>query len=87
MTVALAVLALPLALPAWILLSGGQRARYWASPWVKWGCWAFVAATLPLLVVGAMSGPGANPIGLGLLFVAGTIVGSVLALIGVLTTR
>jgi hypothetical protein len=41
-TVAVAVLALPLALPAWILLSGGQRARYRASPWVRWGLWIFV---------------------------------------------
>ena len=87
MTVALAVFAFPLALPAWILLSGDERARYWASPWVRWGFWVFVASTLPLLVVGILSGPGANPIGLGLLFVAGTLVASALALIGVVTAR
>ena len=86
-TVALAVLALPLALPAWILLSGSRRADYWRSPWVRWGSWIFAASTLPLLMVGVLSGPGANPIGLGLLFLAGLIVGSALALIGVVTAR
>jgi hypothetical protein len=86
-TVALAVLALPLALPAWILLSGSRRAIYWRSPWVRWGLWIFVASTLPLAAAILFSGPGANPIGLGLLFLAGLAAGSALALIGVVCAQ
>ncbi|MBM4198046.1 MAG: hypothetical protein FJ197_13350 [Gammaproteobacteria bacterium] len=84
-TVVLGICAWPLALPAWILLSGSGRAVYWSSRWVRWAAWIFVATTLPLLVVG-LAGES-NPIGLGLLFVAGSAVASVMALVGVLTAH
>lgn len=90
LTLLLALSAPPLALVAWILLSGGERPAYLRSPWVRLGAGLVLLGALPLLVVvvaaaiGLWPDPNPNPIGLGLLFLAAGALGCVLALIGTL---
>jgi hypothetical protein len=92
-TVLLAIAATPLAIVAWILLSGDQQKIYWQSWWVKAGLAAAVIGSLPLLFVGIAGelglwpDPNPNPIGLGLLFVFSVVLGSLLALFGVARTH
>ena len=89
LTVLFALLAPPLALVAWIALSGSQRQVYLRSNWVRWGFGMAIASALPLLAVvgasalGLTSDPNPNPIGLGLLFLAGALVGTILIAIGI----
>jgi len=89
----LAITLSPLAIVAWILLSGDRRETYWQSWCVKSGLVIAVMASLPLLFVGIAAELGLwpdrnpNPVGFGLLFVFGVALGSVLALIGVLWTH
>ncbi|HEY7673631.1 MAG TPA: hypothetical protein VH867_00180 [Burkholderiales bacterium] len=91
--VLLAVTAAPLAIVAWILLSGDQRKIYWQSWCVKGGLAVAVIGSLPLLFVGIAAklglwpDPNPNPIGLGFLFVISVALGSLLALIGILWTH
>lgn len=88
-TLVLALLAPPLALVAWILLSGGERQLYLRSPWIRVGLIVFIAGALPLLAVagaaavGLWPDPNPNPVGFGLLFFAAGILACVLALIGI----
>jgi hypothetical protein len=88
-TVLLGLIAPPLAVVAWILLSGDQRKIYWQSPWVRAGLRIPILGALPLLLViiasqiGLSSDPNPNPIGLGLLFVLSVVLGVVSAIIGV----
>lgn len=87
-TIALALLIPPFAPFAWVGLSGGKRAEYMDSDLVRWGMRIVVGTALPLLVVfmaeliGLADDP--NPIGLGLLWLAGNIVGIPLLLIGII---
>lgn len=89
LTILLALLAPPLALVAWIGLSGSQRRVYLASGWVRWGFGLAIASALPLLAVGIAaalgltSDPNPNQIGLGLLFLAGGLIGTILVAIGI----
>ena len=89
----LAITAMPLAIPAWILLSGDQRKIYWQSWSVKGGLVIAVIGSLPLLVVGIAAAlglwpdPNPNSIGFGLLFVFSVALGSLVALFGVLWTH
>lgn len=91
--VLLAIFAPPLALVAWILLSGDKRKVYWQSWCVKGGLAIAVIGSLPLLFVGIAAefglwpDPNPNPIGFGLLFVAGVALGSLLGLVGVVWTH
>lgn len=79
----------PLGLMTWIGLSGRERVRYFRSRWVRGGLAIGLASALPLLIVGfaaalgLTSDPNPNPIGLGLLFVAGGTLGTLLLAIGV----
>lgn len=90
LTVLFALIAPPLALVAWIALSGSQRRVYLASGWVRWGFGIAFGSALPLLAVGLAaalgltSDPNPNPIGLGLLFLAGGLVGTILVAIGII---
>jgi hypothetical protein len=90
LTILLAVTATPLALAAWIMLSGGQRAAYLRSGWVRLGAVVLAAGALPLLAVGGLAAiglwpdPNPNPVGLGLLFFAAGVLACILILIGVL---
>ena len=83
----------PLAIAAWILLSGDQRKIYWRSWWVKGGLAIAVIGSLPLLVVGIAAELGLwpdrnpNPVGFGLLFFLSIVLGSLAALVGVLWTH
>jgi hypothetical protein len=83
----------PLGLMLWIALSGSQRRQYLESNWVRTGFGLAVGSSLPLLAVvaaasaGLLSDPNPNPIGLGLLFLAGAAVGTMIAAIGVLRLR
>jgi hypothetical protein len=89
----LAIMVPPLAIVAWILLSGDQRTIYWQSWCVKGGLAFAVIGSLPLLVVaiaaelGLWPDPNPNPIGLGLLFVFSVVLGSLAALFGILWTH
>jgi hypothetical protein len=89
----LAITSPPLAIVAWILLSGDQRKIYWQSWCVKGGLAIAVIGSLPLLVVGIAAelglwpDPNPNPIGFGLLFVFSVALGSLVALLGVLWTH
>ena len=89
LTILFALVAPPLALVAWIGLSGSQRRVYLRSGWVRWGFGIAIGAALPLLAVGGAgmlgltSDPNPNPIGLGLLFLAGAIIGTILVAIGI----
>jgi hypothetical protein len=90
LTILFALLAPPLALVAWIGLSGSQRRLYLRSGWVRWGFGLAIGSALPLLVVaiaaalGLTSDPNPNPIGLGLLFLAGGLIGTILVAIGII---
>jgi uncharacterized membrane protein YgdD (TMEM256/DUF423 family) len=81
----------PLALLAWIALSGSHKAEYWRSTWVRSGLRLVAVAAVPLLLVvlaaasGLLADPNPNPIGLGLLFFAGGLVGTVLVAVGVIS--
>jgi hypothetical protein len=93
LTLASAVLAPPLAPLVWIFASGDERPIYLRSAWVRAGLACMALAALPLLVVGTFGhalgltdDPHPNPIGLGLLFVAGAIVGAILVAIGAFGT-
>ncbi|HEY7673030.1 MAG TPA: hypothetical protein VIC71_12500 [Gammaproteobacteria bacterium] len=92
-TLLLAFTSPPLAVVAWILLSGDQWKTYWQSSWVKTGLAIAVVGSLPLFLVviadqlGLLADPDPNPIGFGLLFVLGVVLGSLLALIGVVWTH
>ncbi len=87
-----AVLALPLAPFAWALLSGTARKRYLRSWLLRAGAGCIVILALPLLMVGMAAtlgltrDPNPNPIGFGLLFVVGALIGAALALVGVVKT-
>ncbi|MCM3881100.1 MAG: hypothetical protein ND807_13410 [Vicinamibacterales bacterium] len=90
-TVLLLFVVPPLALVAWMGLSGSYRGEYWRSIWVRAGLGLVVGSAIPLLIVGVaaalglLSDPNPNPIGLGLLFFAGGIVGTVLVAVGVIS--
>ncbi len=90
LTALLAVTAPPLALVAWVLLSGGKRRLYWRSLWIRAGAITFAIGTLPLVILSLLvmvrlwPDPNPNPIGLGLFFVAAAILASILTLIGIL---
>lgn len=91
LTVVLAVTATPLALVAWIFLSGSsERASYLRSGWVRTGGLLVSVGALPLIAilvaaqVGLWPDPRPNPVGLGLFFVAAGAAGCLLALVGVL---
>jgi hypothetical protein len=89
----LAITCPPLAIVGWILLSGGQRRAYWRSWGVKGGLAIAVIGSLPLLFVGIAAelgltaDPNPNPIGFGLLFVFSVLLGSLVTLIGILSTH
>jgi hypothetical protein len=90
LTILFALVAPPLALVAWIALSGSQRRVYLSSGWVRWGFGLAIGSALPLLAVGIAaalgltSDPNPNPIGLGLLFLAGALIGTILVVIGII---
>jgi hypothetical protein len=90
--IVVALFTLPLAPFAWATLAGAARGHYWRSRLLRAGASCVLVSALPLLLVGLAASlgltraPNPNPIGLGLLFVAGAIVGAVLALIGVVRT-
>ena len=89
-TAILAITIPPLALAAWILLSGSRRRVYFRSKWIRAGAATIAAGKLPLLTVivlakvGLWPDPNPNPIGLGLLFVAAAVLAGVLTLIGII---
>lgn len=89
-TLLLAVLATPLAPWAWVLMSGSARWRYLRSPWVRAALVTITIAALPLVAIGVLAAagiwpdPNPNPIGPGLLFVAGLVLGTLLVTIGIL---
>jgi len=90
LTVVLALIAPPLALLAWIFLSGARKATYFRSPWIRLGLGILVVGAFPLLAVitaaavGLWPDPNPNPVGLGLLFFAAGVVACLLTLIGIL---
>jgi hypothetical protein len=90
LTAILAITAPPLALAAWILLSGSRRRVYFRSKWIRAGAVIVAAGALPLLTVivlakvGLWPDPNPNPIGPGLLFVAAVVLASILTLVGIL---
>lgn len=88
LTLLLAIFAPPLAPVAWILFSGSRRALYLRSGWVRWGFGIIIVSAVPLLIVALAGALGLlddpNPIGLGLLFLAGAIIGTALLIIGII---
>jgi hypothetical protein len=90
--IVLGLVAPPLGAIAWIALSGSHRPLYWRSGWIRAGLFLIIGTALPLLAVvvatamGLTSDPNPNPIGLGLLFFFGGIVGMVLIIIGIIVT-
>ena len=93
LTLACLVLAPPLAPFAWIAASGDERPVYLRSLWVRASLVVIALCTLPLLVVGMLGyrlgltlDPNPNPVGLGLLFLTGAVLGAILAAIGAFTT-
>ena len=88
-TVVLLVLVPPFGLVAWILLSGSYRGDYLRAPLVRAGFGIAIVSALPLLSVVALSAlgvwpdPNPNPIGFGLLLVAGGGLGTVILGFGV----
>jgi hypothetical protein len=74
----------PIGLTAWIIAAGRSRADYLRSWWIRAGYTMIVVAALPLLLFGFFtSDPNPNPIGLGLLLVAGGVLGCISIAIGV----
>jgi len=93
LTLACLCLAPPLAPMVWIVASGDERATYLRSTWVRAGLACMALGALPLLVfavfgrqLGLTSDPNPNPIGLGLLFLAGAVAGAILTGIGAFRT-
>jgi len=93
LTLACLFLAPPLAPIVWIAASGDERPTYLRSAWVRAGLACMGLAALPLLLFGVFghqlgltSDPNPNPIGLGLLFLAGAVVGAILVGIGAFLT-
>lgn len=90
--VVVALFALPLAPFMWATLAGAARGHYWRSWFLRAGAICVLASALPLLLVGLAASlgltrdPNPNPIGFGLLFVAGAAVGALLASVGVVKT-
>jgi len=90
LTVLLAITAPPLAPVAWIVLSGGKRRLYWRSTWIRAAAVTFAIGALPLVILSLLVAvrlwpdPNPNPIGLGLFFVAATLLACLLVLIGIL---
>ena len=89
-TVVLGLTVLPLALPAWIALSGSRRSDYLRSNWVRAGIATAVVSPLPLLAVagatalGLWPDPNPNPIGPGLLLLVGGGLAQALLAVGIL---
>lgn len=90
LTAVLLFTAPPLALASWILLSGGKRSVYFRSSWIRAGAVTFVVGALPLLAITLLAAvrlwpdPNPNPIGLGLFFVAATVLACLLTLAGII---
>lgn len=85
------VIVPPLAPVVWVALSGPDRPEYLRSWWIRGGIAVLLICAAPLLAVviasalGLLSDPNPNPIGFGLLFVAGAAVETVLVSIGAIT--
>ena len=79
----------PLGVLAWIGLSGSQRRDYLQSNWVRAGISIVVVSAAPLLLIiaaawlGLWPDPNPNPIGPGLLLVAGGALGTMLTGLGI----
>lgn len=79
------MLSPPIGLTVWIIAAGPARTHYLRSGWIRTGYGIIVLAALPLLLFGIFtSDPNPNPIGLGLLFAAGVVAGSISLAIGVI---
>ncbi len=78
---------------AWIALAGPDRADYLRNGAVRLGLGIIGLTALPLLAVGAAASlgltadPNPNPIGFGLLFFAGAVVGTIVLAVGVFNVR
>ena len=87
-TIAAALVIPPLAIVAWILLSGSERSAYLKSGWVRAGGALAVAGALPLVAIivaakiGLWPDPNPNPVGPGLFFLAAGLAACLCALIG-----
>ena len=83
----------PFAPLAWIALSGPERSMYLRSNLVRAGFAVVAMSVLPLLFVlvadtlGLWPDPDPNPIGVGLLFFAGGILGAILVTIGIMSVN
>ena len=80
----------PLGVLAWIGLSGSQRRDYLQSRWVRAGFAIVAGSAAPLMFVivasslGLWPDPNPNPVGFGLLLVAGGALGTMLTGLGIL---
>jgi hypothetical protein len=83
---ALGLVAFPAGVLAWILLSGSHRGEYLRSRWVRLGRTIILISALPLIYVAIEAALGTtaapNPVGPGLLFLAGALLGAFIAGIG-----
>ena len=83
----------PLGPIVWILMSGNDRPAYLRSRLVLAGLTLLVLSALPLLYVIVSTPSGLpqqarpNPVGLGLIFVAGIAVGTVMTTAGAMLTH
>lgn len=90
LTAILIFTAPPLALVSWIMLSGGKRALYFSSSWIRAGAVTFAIGALPLLLISVLAAvrlwpdPNPNPIGLGLFFLAATVMACLFTLVGII---
>ena len=88
--VLLGLLIPPLGVLVWIGLSGSQRRDYWQSRWVRAGFAIVVVSAAPLIFViaaaslGVWPDPNPNPVGFGLLFLAGGAIGTIVTGLGIL---
>ena len=88
-TIVSALIGGPLALIVWFWLSGSQRALYWQSNWIRAGIGVIVIGALPLLLVilaaklHLLADPDPNPVGAGVLFFFSVLLGSAIALAGI----